>query len=146
MANRRGYNTETALLRIPNDLLAMIDEENNTLLVLLNLSAAFDTIDHTLLFNSLPSEISLDSIVLNWFSSYVSCRSKQVLVRHSLSAETPLVCGVPQGSVLCPLLFSLYTRHLAELIQKFCINYHILPMILSFTHVYRQNVSLPRER
>ena len=57
LANRRGYNTETALLRLPNDLLAMIDEENNTLLVLLNLSAAFDTIDHTLLLNRLHSEI-----------------------------------------------------------------------------------------
>ena len=66
----------------------------------------------------------LDSTVLNWFSSYLSCRSQQLLVRHSLSVETRLVCGVPQESVLGPLLFCLYTRQSAELIQQFCIDYH----------------------
>ena len=62
------------------------------------------------------------STVLNWFSSYLSCRSQQILVQHSLLLETPLVCGVPQGSVLGSLRFSLYTRQLVELIQKFCID------------------------
>ena len=56
------------------------------------------------------------------FSSYLSCRSQHVLVGHALSAETPLFCGVPQGSVLGPFLFSLYTRQLADLIDKFCID------------------------
>ena len=56
-AYRRGHSTKTALLRILNDLLAMIDGEHNALLVLLDLSAAFDTIDHTLLLNRLHSEI-----------------------------------------------------------------------------------------
>ena len=123
-AYRRGHSTDTAFLRILNDLLAMIDRGYNALLVLLDLSAAFDTINHTSLLNRLHSEICLDCTVINWFSSFLSCRSQQVLVRHSLSAETPLVCGVPQGWVLGPLLFSLYTRQLAELIKKLCINYH----------------------
>ena len=74
-AYRRGYSTETALLRILNDLLVIIDGGYNALLVLLDLNAAFDTIDHTLLLNRLNSEICLDSAVLNWFSSYLSCRS-----------------------------------------------------------------------
>ena len=75
-------------------------------------------------FKRLHSEMCLDSTVLNWFSSYLSCRSQQLLVRHSLSVETRLVCGVPQESVLGPLLFCLYTRQSAELIQQFCIDYH----------------------
>ena len=102
----------------------MIDGGNNAILVLLDLSAAFDTLDHTLLLQRLHAEIGLDGSALDWFSSYLSCRSQQVLVGHALSAETPLLCGVPQGSVLGPLLFSLYTRQLADLIDKFCIDYH----------------------
>ena len=123
-AYRRGHSTETALLLILNDLLVMIDGGNNAILVLLDLSAAFDTLDHTLLLQRLHAEIGLDGSALDWFSSYLSCSSQQVLVGHALSAETPLLCGVPQGSVLGPLLFSLYTRQLADLIDKFCIDYH----------------------
>ena len=69
LAYRRVHSTETALLRILNDLLAVIDEGHTALLVLLDLSAAFDTIDHNLLLNRLHSENCLHSIVLNWFSS-----------------------------------------------------------------------------
>ena len=123
-AYRRGHSTETALLRILNDLLVMTDGGNNAVLVLLDLSAAFDTLDHTLLLQRLHAEIGLDGSALDWFSSYLSCRSQQVLVGHALSAETPLLCGVPQGSVLGPLLFSLCTRQLADLIHKYCIDYH----------------------
>ena len=122
-AYRRGHSTETALLRILNDLLVMIDGGNNAVLVLLDLSAAFDTLDYTLLLQRLHAEIGLDGSALDWFSSYLSCMSQQVLVGHALSAETPLLCGVPQGSVLGPLLFSLYTTQLADLIDKFCIDY-----------------------
>ena len=100
----------------------MTDGGNNAVLVLLDLSAAFDTLDHTLLLQSRHAEIGLAGSALDWFSSYLSCRSQQVLVGHTLSAETPLLCGVPQGSVLGPLLFSLYTRQLADLIDGLCID------------------------
>ena len=99
-AYRHGHSTETALLRILNNLLGMIDGGNNAVLMLLDLSAAFDTLDHMLLLQRLHAEIGLDGSALDWFSSYLSCRSQQVLVGHALSAETPLLCGIPQGSVL----------------------------------------------
>ena len=89
---------------ILNDLLVMIDGGNNAVLVLLDLSAAFDTLDHMLLLQRLHAEIGLDSSALDWFSSYLSCRSQQILVGHALLAETPLLCGVPLG--LCSVLFS----------------------------------------
>ena len=79
---------------------------------------------HTLLLQRLHAEITLDGSALDWFSSFLSRRSQQVLVGHALSAGTPLLCGVPQGSMLGPLLFSLYTRQLADIIDKFCIDYH----------------------
>ena len=67
----------------------------------------------------------MQSTVLEWFTSYLSCRFQQYLVGQSYSAETPLLCGVPQGSVIGPLLFSLYTKHFAELIQNHSIDYHL---------------------
>ena len=87
----------------------MIDGRNNAVLVLLDLSAAFDTLDHTLLLQRLHAEIGLDGSALDWFSSYLSCRSQQVLVGHALSTETPLLYGVPQDrcSVLFSFLFAL---------------------------------------
>ena len=81
----------------------------NNAFVLLDLSAAFNTINHTLLIKRLDSEISLDSTVLNWFSSYLSCRSQQIPVRHSLSVET-FVCGVLQCSVSSSFVSTSYSR------------------------------------
>ena len=109
-AYRRGHSTETALLRILNDLLVMIDGGNNAVLVLLDLSASFDTLDHTLLLQRLHAEIGLDGSALDCFSSYLSCRSQQVLVGHVLSAETPLLCRAfrrDRCSVLFSFLFTL---------------------------------------
>ena len=67
----------------------------------------------------------MQGTVLEWFTSYLSCRFQQVVVGPSYSAETPLLCGVPQGSVLGPLHFSIYSRQLAELIQEHSIDYHL---------------------
>ena len=109
---------------------------------MLDLSAAFDTLDHTLLLQRLHAEIGLDGSALDWFSSYLSCRSQQVLAGHALSAETPLLCGVPQGSVFSPLLFSVYTRQLADLIDKLGINSLFWPTILNCSHAYQLNLNL----
>ena len=103
-AYRRGHSTETALLRILDDLLVMTDGGNNAVLVLLDLSASFDILDHTLLLQRLHAEIGLDGSALDCFSSYLSCRS------HVLSAETPLLCRAfrrDRCSVLFSFLFTL---------------------------------------
>ena len=134
-AYRRGHSTETALLRILNDLVVMSDGGNNALLVLLDLSAAFDTLDHTLLLQRLHAEIGLSDSALDWLSSYLSCRSQQVL---ALSADSHLLLGVSQGSVLGPLLFSPHTRQSAELIDMFCIDTHVLPTTPSCAHACQQ--------
>ena len=99
----------------------MIDRKNNALLVLLDLGAAFDTLDHTLLLQRLHAEIGSGDYPL-FRGSHHTCYAGYS--RHALSAETPLLCGVTQGSVLGPRFFSLYTRQLADIIDKFCIDYH----------------------
>jgi len=79
-AYRNGHSTETTLLRVLNDLLSMIDGGDAALLVLLDLSVAFDTIDHDLLLDRLQNKLGLDSVVLSWFRSYSHDRSQRVLV------------------------------------------------------------------
>ena len=122
-AYRRAHSTETALVRTVNDLLSVVDSGDNALLVLLDLSAAFDTIDHPLLLRRLSAEIGIDSTALEWFSSYITDRTQRIHVAGCISAETPLPCGVPQGSVLGPLLFSIYTRQLADVVGSFSVGY-----------------------
>ena len=118
-AYRRGHGTATALRRILNDLLAMIDGDTMLFLfcwILVPRSTLSIIPCSSADFSQKSVWIALSLIV-----SPLICL---IFVRHSLSVETPLVCGVPRGSMLGPFLFSLYTRQLAELIQKFCINYH----------------------
>ena len=78
-----------------------------TLLFLLDLSAAFDTVDHDTLLHRLWFTLGLNGKVLSWFSSYLSGRSQKIAINDTLSAELELHCGVPQGSCLGPLLFTL---------------------------------------
>ena len=117
-AYRPGFSTETALLKVINDSLISLNSGNLVLLILLDLSAAFDTINHKLLLDKLQSASGIKDSALQWFSSYLSNRTQTVLVGSSFSSETDLVCGVPQGSVLGPLLFSIYTSSLGKLIES----------------------------
>ena len=118
-AYRTGFSTETALLKVINDSLVAINSGDLVLLVLLDLSAAFDTINHELLIERLCSISGIKDTALKWFSSYLENRSQTVLVGSSFSEPSTLTCGVPQGSVLGPILFSLYTSDLGKLIDSF---------------------------
>ena len=89
-----------------------------TLLVLLDLSAAFDTVDHGILIQRLQSLLGLRGSALQWFRSYLKGRSQQVTINGALSKKFGLECGVPQGSCLGPLLFTIYTSKLFSIIKS----------------------------
>lgn len=114
------HSTETALLKVSNDIMMAADAGQYSVLILLDLSSAFDTLDHNILkLNHLCIETGLSGVVLDWFSSYLSDRTFCVSINNILSEMTPLTYGVPQGSVLGPILFLLYIRTLGEIIHGF---------------------------
>ena len=117
-AYRKFHNTETALVKITNDLLLSADDKKVSILVLLDLSAAFDTIDHELLIERLHSDFGLRDNVLSWFKTYLQDRTQAVKINDIYSSAVPLPFGVPQGSVLGPLLYTLYTVPLGNIIKK----------------------------
>ena len=117
-AYREHHSTETALLRVMHDILMNMDRGHVTLLVLLDLSAAFDTVDHDILIHRLQSLLGLRGSALEWLRSYLSDRSQQVSINGTLSKMFGLDCGVPQGSCLGPLLFTIYASKLFTIIKS----------------------------
>ena len=124
-AYKQFHSTETALLRVQNDLLKSVDESGGAILVLLDLSAAFDTIDHDKLLSLLNTNFGIQGSALQWIKSYLSDRSQSVLINGETSETLNLKWGVPQGSVLGPILFTIYTTPLANVIRKHGIEFHL---------------------
>ena len=118
-AYRRGHSTETTLLKLANDIYCAADNKARTLLVQLDLSAAFDTINKDILLIRLERSFGLTDSTLNWIRSYVGDRSQFVRMGERRSAATSCNYGVPQGSVLGPLLFTLYIAPIADVIKSF---------------------------
>uniref|UniRef100_A0A3B3IBG4 Reverse transcriptase domain-containing protein n=1 Tax=Oryzias latipes TaxID=8090 RepID=A0A3B3IBG4_ORYLA len=121
---RPHHSTETALVRVSNDLLLASEKGLLSILVLLDLSAAFDTIDHGILLHRLEQDIGIRGSALQWFKSYLSHRYQFINVNGHSSQCTRVNYGVPQGSVLGPILFTLYMIPLGNIIRKHSINFH----------------------
>ena len=110
-------------MRVVNDLLQASDRGCVPILSLLDLSAAFDTTDHNILITKLRGTFGCSGTVLDWFISYLSCRTQSVSVGHE-STPAVLKCGVPQVSVLGPLLFTLYTHPLSTVVCQSGLSYN----------------------
>ncbi len=118
-----GHSTETALLSVTEALQIAIADSKLSVLILLDLSADFETVDHQILLSTLSS-LDITGIPLRWFESYLTGRSFEVAWGGEVSKAHQLVTGVPQGSVLGPLLFSTYTTSLGPTIQTHGFSYH----------------------
>ena len=123
-AYHTNCSTETALLKVKTDLLSAIDNKEVTCLILLDLSAAFDTVNHTILLNRLKYHFGVGGTALSWIGSYLTGRTQKVVIDGCESEAAELTQGVPQGSVLGPVLFTLYTSPLGDICQLHHINFH----------------------
>ena len=123
-AHRAFHSTETALIKVKDDMLRAMDNQRITCLILLDLSAAFDTFSHHLLLNRLKHRFCIHGTVLKWFRSYMTDCSQKITLANTnnnklaFSKQAILKQGVPQGSVLGPILFTLYTSPLGDICRK----------------------------
>ena len=123
-AYRRFHSTETALLKVTDDIYKAFNDGQSLLLVALDMSAAFDCINHGTLLNRLQHTFGVSGKAFDWFRSYLHRRTAFVKFNSSSSSCNDLAAGVPQGSSLGPVLFSLYVAPLAELIKSLGVHYH----------------------
>jgi len=101
------------------------DSGDSVVLILLDLSAAFETVDRPTLLARLETEVGLKASVLSWFRSYLSDRKFLVKMGNFSSSMAPLTCGLPQGSVLAPSPFSLYMLPLGAILRKHSVSFHL---------------------
>ena len=126
-AYRKFHSCETALLRVRNDVLVALDNHLQVILVLLDFSAAFDTIDHGILISRLEHRFGIRGKALDWFRSYLCDRTQCVVVDSESSNTGAVRLGVPQGSILGPILFTLYSIPIEDII----ISHGLDPMLFA---------------
>ena len=124
MNRASGHSTETALVHLLDSIYHAADHGKATLLFPLDLSAAFDTIDHSLLLRRLSYSFGFSGSALMLVQSYLTGRSQAVRLGSHCSSYTPCSVGVPQGSVLGPLLFTIYISPISHIAQSHNIQQH----------------------
>ena len=118
------HSTETALIKVHHDIAAALDNNSCVVLVMLDLSAAFDVIDHPILFNRLEHTYGISGSALAWLKSYLSGRTQRVAIRNVTSDEISLPFGVPQGSVLGPKIYCMFSKPIGDICKRHDMLYH----------------------
>jgi len=124
-AYRQHHSTETALVKVMNDMLLAIDSRRSVFLVLLDLSAAFDTVDQQRLLDRMEADCGINGSVRGWLQSYFADRNQMVVINGEKSQPQALETGMPQGSHLGPFCFPLYTAPLVRIADAFGCNIHM---------------------
>ena len=123
-AYRVGHSTETALLKVVNDIARATCDQKTTALLALDISAAFDTVDFEVLLQRMSGDFGVNGSALNWLRTFVSGRTQYVGVGAARSMTVDCQSGVPQGSVLGPLLFAIYISPIADIVAAHSLRYH----------------------
>ena len=134
-AYRLRHSNETAVLKIFSDGIGALDAGNITLLALLDLTAAFDTVDNNILLERLPSSIGFDKTVRRWFDAYVTGRNQAVHLSDTTALPSPLVCSASQGSIWVHFFLLLYTADISSLLQLMDCFIIATPLMLRSTFV-----------
>ena len=138
------HSTETALIKVFDDILSYLDSPNRAVyMALLDLSAAFDTVDHSILLLRLKVTFGITGRALDWFRSYLNGRTMKVCVNGEYSKDAELEVSVPQGSKLGPRLYSDYTQPLGALIETLLLLYHLYA---DDTQLMRQSTLIMRDQ
>ena len=119
------HSTETALLKITNDLLSAMGKYHCVLLVMLDLSAAFDTVRHSILLTRMKEMYGMAEDAYSWLHSYLVDGSQSVIIDGVISASKPLNTGLPQGSQIGPFAFPAYTSLLFHIARKHGVEMHM---------------------
>ena len=123
-AYRDKHSTEIALIKVQNDILSALDASTSAIMLMFDLSAAFDTIDHDILLSRLCNVYGITGNALDWFRSYLTGRIQCVVIEDSVSVDQELDFGVPQWSVLGPRIYCMYTKPVCDIIQRHGRSHH----------------------
>ena len=124
-AYTKYHSTETTLLSLHDHLITAISHQHVSCLCLLDLSAAFDNIDHSILLHRLSSWFGITDSAFTWFKTYLTSCCFSVLASDFASSPYPLSCGIPQNSVLGRILFNMYITPLSTLVSSQSLNHHL---------------------
>ena len=135
-AYKNKHSTETALLKVKDDITRALDKNHATFLIMLDLSAAFDTIDHGILFHQFEHDFGIKGMALQWFKSYMSGRTFRVCISGEMSESVTLDYGVPQGSIIGPRALTKYAQHVATIIRQHGFMFHIYADDIQVYHTF----------